>query len=192
MAFYPSPRASPNSIEQLVRMNDFDDRKSGEPEADAPSKTRLKHEALAAQQLGERLIDLNDDILATLDLPEKLADAIALARAIKSRGALRRQRQYIGRLMRDMDTADIESILHELDERQALSAKRLHIAEDWRERLLAEGDTALGELLDRYPQADRQQLRQLVRAARAERKADKPPKHFRALFKLLRELLDEG
>lgn len=157
-----------------------------------PSKSQLKREADAMQALGERLIRLDDAVLEELDLPEKLVDAVKLAKTMKSHGALRRQRQYIGKLMRGIETKRIDAVMEELDANSAAANRLLHAAEQWRERLIDEGDVALAQLLDEYPQADRQQLRQLVRAAQAEHKAGKPPKQYRALFRLIRETLEQA
>ncbi|MDX1444076.1 MAG: ribosome biogenesis factor YjgA [Gammaproteobacteria bacterium] len=175
-------------------MTQHDDHETdtGGEDALGPSKTRLKREAEAAQALGERLISLDDATLEDLDLPEKLIDAVRLARTMKSHGALRRQRQYIGKLMRGIDSSDISAVMEQLDQDSAAANRLQHAAEQWRERLLDEGDTALAELLDKCPTADRQQLRQLVRAAQAERKAGKAPKQQRALFRELRSLLESA
>lgn len=188
LVFYPSPGTDPNAMTNEYDHYD-DDGRAGADEL-GPSKSQLKREASAAQKLGERLIELDRSVLQELDLPEKLVDAIELAQGIKSHGAMRRQRQYIGKLMRNMDTTEIQAVLEKLDQDSAAANRLLHAAERWRERLLDEGDAALAEFLDEFPQVDRQQLRQTVRAAQVERAKNRPPKHFRALFQQVRELLE--
>lgn len=181
----PAPATDPNAGMNKDH-DEFDNGQDNLP----PSKSQLKREADAVQKLGERLIALKDDILLTLDLPENLVQAIHLARDIRSHGALRRQKQYIGKLMRNIDATQAAAVIHELDEREAAAARQLHQVENWRDRLLDEGDDALADFLTRYPATDRQHLRQLVRLAAAERAADKPPKHYRALFRELRDLIE--
>lgn len=173
-----------------MTQHDEHGRDGSENEPSVPSKTQLKREAEAAQALGERLITLDDETLDSLDLPESLIDAVKLARGMKSHGALRRQRQYIGKLMRGIDRENVAAVVEQLDQDSAAANRLLHAAEQWRERLLEAGDAGLTEFLDQFPTADRQHLRQLVRAARAERKANKPPKQYRALFQELRSILE--
>lgn len=155
------------------------------------SKTRRKQEMHALQDMGEQLIQLDIKRLAELDLPETLADAILEAKRIRKHGALRRQRQLIGKLMRDVDPAPIQE---KLDAWNGLSSQHtawLHLLERWRERLLAD-ELALGELGQKYPTADLQQLRLLTRNAEKERLANKPPKSFRTLFQELQKIIPEG
>lgn len=155
------------------------------------SKTRRKQEMHALQDMGEQLIQLDPKRLAELDLPETLADAILEAKRIRKHGALRRQMQFIGKLMRDVDAAPIQE---KLDAWNGLSSQHtawLHLLERWRERLLAD-ELALGELGQRYPSADLQQLRLLTRNAEKERLANKPPKSFRMLFHELQKIIPEG
>ena len=191
LAFYPSRGTDPNAMTDEYDNDSDNETGNGDGTGySGPSKSQLKREADAAQKLGERLIELDRSVIEELDLPEKLEDALELARSIRSHGAMRRQRQYIGKLMRSMDTTEIEAVMEKLDQDSAAANRLLHTAERWRERLLDEGDAALAEFLDEFPQVDRQQLRQLVRAAQAERKADKPPRQFRALFQQIRELLE--
>src|SRR3569623_3136400 len=105
-------------------------------------------------------------MLAKLDLPDNLREALASCRAITAHGGRRRQLLYIGKLMRTVDTAPIEHALAVLEGKDRASIAVQHRAEQWRDRLLAEGDTALAELLADPPHADRPQLRQLVVKAR--------------------------
>jgi len=139
-----------------------------EAEDSAPSKSALKRAASAAQRLGERLIALNDAQLDALDLPERLVQAVREAQRIKSRGALSRQRQFIGRLMREIDPTAIEAALAARDAARALEARRFQRLERWRARLIAEGPAALDELLRAHPQLARTEWERRIAAAAAE------------------------
>lgn len=155
------------------------------------SKSQLKRESHALQELGEELVELPAAKLAKIPLPEELAEAVALARRIKARGGRKRQLQYIGKVMRKIDAEPIQQALSALKTDAIRETARLHRLEQWRDRLLEEGDTALAELLDEYPAADRQHLRQLMRNAQREKKQNKPPKSARELFRYLRELVSQ-
>lgn len=135
--------------------------------------------------MGERLVELPPHQLDRMELPAGLRDAIIAARAITARGGRKRQLQYIGKLMRTVDPEPIRAALAELDESGLASRALLHRAEHWRTRLLDDGDEALGDLIERCPDVDRQHLRRLVRDARAERDAGRPPRHQRELFRYL-------
>jgi ribosome-associated protein len=157
-----------------------------------PSKSQLKRESEALQKLGVALVDLNRTQLAKLDLPEKLVTAVLDCQRIGNGPALKRQRQYIGKLMRDVDPAPIQAYLDRLKGNDAQQIAWLHRIERQRDALLA-SDEAVQALIAEHPDLDIQALRQRVRNARAERAAieagqHKPPKHFRALFQFLKEL----
>jgi ribosome-associated protein len=163
---------------------DFDD------EIEYVSKSQMKRDMNALQDLGVALIDLPKSHLKKLNLPEALYTAIRDAQKITANGAIKRQRQYIGRLMREVDPVPIQAYLDSLkgdnDERTAW----LHLIERTRDELLAD-DKAVAKLIDEQPDLDIQSLRQMVRNARAERAANKPPKHYRALFQLIKTLHPE-
>lgn len=146
---------------------------------------------LALQTLGTTLVDLDPARLAALDLPEPLAEAIAQARSIVKHEARRRQLQYIGRLMRDVDAAPIRAALERADALSHAERARFAAAERWRERLLAD-DSALTAFVTAHPAADRAELATLVREARAERASGRPPHRFRALFRRISELTTEA
>ena len=111
--------------------------------ATKPSKSARKRQQLALQQLGEELIGLGDAELATFGLDERIVDAIRAARSIRSHGALRRQKQLIGKLMRELDPDPIRAGIAAL-RAEDLAAKRVFAnAERWRDRLLREGTGAL-------------------------------------------------
>jgi ribosome-associated protein len=165
-------------------------------ESAPPSKSQLKREAEAVQALGGELVELPaaryTAVMSKLDLPEALREAIETCRGIHARGGRKRQLQYIGKLMRGIDAAPIRGALERLKGKDYADAATLHRVERWRERLIAKGDAALAELLDEYPMAERQSLRQLVMKARKERDAGRPPAAARALFRALRTLMEEA
>lgn len=151
-----------------------------------PSKTRKKQAMHELQALGAALVALPDGSLASLSLPDSLAQAIAEARRITSREGKRRQLQYIGRLMRDLDPEPIRTELDRIEGRSAVEAARHRRLEQLRARLL-EDDEALTEFAREHPAADLQALRALIRNARREQLEGRPPRAFRELFRLLRE-----
>ena len=157
--------------------------------AERPNKSQLKREMHELQDLGAELVKLPPDKLISLELPEKLTDALALARRITSHGAQKRQRQYIGGLLRDLDDVQpIRDLLERLQGADRVSKALFQENERWRARLIAEGDTALAEYLQRHPEADSQHLRRLVREAAQEAAAGRPPRHARELFRYLQSL----
>jgi len=160
-----------------------------EPPLDAPSKTRRKKDMHALQALGEALVALTPAQLGRVELPERLADAIAEAKRISGFEARRRQMQYIGKIMRDVDATSIAEHVERIRDNRRHDNARHHDLERWRERLLAE-DATLTELAAALPGIDMQQVRALVRNARNEQARGQPPKSSRALFKLLREVTE--
>ncbi|MBI2381580.1 MAG: DUF615 domain-containing protein [Gammaproteobacteria bacterium] len=168
--------------------DDFADLPDQDEDDFGPSKSQRKRDATAAQKLGEVLVSLPDSQFKRMPLEGDLKDALLLARRIKDHEGRRRQLQYIGKLMRSTDTSPIQEALDKLMGQSAKETGLLHLCERWRERLLAE-DSAMTELLASYPQADVQQLRQLVRLAHKEAEQGQPPKSSRLLFKLLRDVV---
>jgi ribosome-associated protein len=158
-------------------------------EAPAPSKTRRKQDMHALQELGVALVSLDPARLATLDLPEKLAEAIAFARRTTRHEARRRQLQYIGRLMRDVDAAPIRATLAAWAEGPRRERARFALVEHWRDRLLDEAD-ALQAFVAAYPAAPRETLATLIADARAERQRDGTPRHARMLFRALARIVE--
>ena len=156
-----------------------------------PSRKQNRREALEVLALAEALVGLPDGRLAKLPVPDSLMPHIADTRRITSHIARKRQMAFLAKQMRREDEATLEALRDALDaggEAARIDTARLHRAEQWRLRLLDEGDTALAALLDEYPNADRQKLRQLVRNALAERAKNKPPAAFRELFRELRDV----
>jgi ribosome-associated protein len=165
------------------------------------SRTELKRESTELQKLGEQLIDLRSGLFDRLGLPEKLVDALAQAQRITNFEGKRRQMQYVGKLMRALDEEQLAAVRAALEEQRKGSAREslsLHEAEKWRDDLIAR-EEAFGEWVTRYPQADSQQLRALIRQARKDRQptqdeisqglAPRQGRAYREIFQLVREYL---
>ena len=161
------------------------------PQDEPPSKTRRKHEMHELQDLGVALVALDARRLAKLDLPEKLADAINLAKTITRHEARRRQIQYIGRLMRDVDAGPLRDALRAWAEGPRQERDRFAEVERWRERLLDEAG-GVQAFVDAYPRASRDILVALVADTHAERLRDAPPRSARALFREIRRLVEQA
>jgi ribosome-associated protein len=151
------------------------------------SKTRRKREMLELQSLGAALVGLPESQLNGLRLQRPLLDAVMEAKRITSHEAKRRQLQYIGRLMREVDAEPIRAALAAVDGSSAQAAAAHRRLEAWRERLLSD-DEALTRFALEHPGADLQELRALIRNARREQKEGKPPRAFRELFRVLKAL----
>ena len=150
------------------------------------SKSQRKRESTALQDLGKELFELSRDQLKKMDLPEKLLDALLEAKRLTSREGIRRQMQYIGKVMRDVETEPIDQQLAVIRGESNIAKAAFHALENWRARLI-ENDQAFDEWLALHPDTDVQQIRQLIRNARKEAAESKPPKSSRALFRLLRD-----
>ncbi len=162
-----------------------------ELDSDEPSKSARKRAAHAAQDLGQELIRLRDSELESLDLPERLVDAIREARRITSRGGGARQKQYIGKLMRDVDLEPIRAFLAARNQIDAREAERFKRVEAWRERLITEGAPALEELERWRPGIDRDEWARRLSAAQEERaRTGGTGTAGRELFRALRALFD--
>lgn len=159
------------------------------------SRSQQRRDALAVLALAERLLELGDGQLAQVPMPEELRELVRDSRRITAQIARKRQLQFLAKAMRKEDDEVIAAIRNAL-ERDRDAARRdtaqLHQLEALRERLLGDGDTALAELFDQHPDADRQKLRQLVRNARMERERKRPPHAFRELFRELKTLLTDA
>jgi ribosome-associated protein len=154
------------------------------------SKTRKKNDMLALQDLGVKLVELNQQQLEIMQLPESLLEAVQEAKRLSKHEARRRQMQYIGRLMRDIDAAPIRDKLEQWQGQGREHTAQLHALERWRDELLA-ADPALARFLDEHPAADSQKLRTLIRNARREQSASLPLKNYRELFRVLRQITTE-
>jgi ribosome-associated protein len=155
------------------------------------SRTKRKNAVEALQELGERLVALPADQLKRTPLPENLRDAVLDARRFTKHEAIRRQQQYIGKLMRDIDPAPIEAALQVFAGASAAETARMHRIERERDALIENEDT-ITEIVRRHPGADVQRLRQLRRNAIKERTDNKPRKSYREIFQVLKELEGGG
>lgn len=162
------------------------------------SKTQRKREMHELQELGERLVELNNKQLATLPLPEDLLDAVRDSRTITKHEARRRHLQFIGRLMRNIDPEPIREKLREWDGVSREATAEQHQLERWRMRLL-DDEGALAQYIAANQAAlgpsgrlDTQQLRVLIRKAQEERELGRAPRYFRELFKELKRIADGG
>lgn len=151
------------------------------------SKSQRKRDSTALQGLGKELFELSRDQLKKMDLPERLLDALLECKRLTNFEGIRRQMQYVGKIMRDVEVEPIDQQLAVIRGESNLVKAQFHALENWRTRLVAD-DTALPEWLVEHPETDVQQFRQLIRNARREAAEAKPPKSSRALFKILREL----
>jgi ribosome-associated protein len=165
---------------------------SDDQDLQPPSKSQRKREMHALQRLGTSLVALSRPQLEELGLPLPLLEAVLTAQTMRSHGALRRQLQYIGKLMRSLDPLPIQQALARIQAPDRQAAARLHRLERLRDTLINEGDAGIGRLTGIYPDADRQRLRQLIREARDERARGAPPHASRRLFRYLRELSQRG
>jgi ribosome-associated protein len=156
---------------------------------DLPSKSQRKRDMDALQDIGEELTQLNQQQLDSIDLPENLREAVLEARAMKRNEARRRQMQYVGKLMRQVDPLPIRAKIDGFLSVSTEHTAQLHHIERWRERLI-DDPQAISEFIAAYPEADSQQLRTLIRNVITERERSKPPKHFRALFQMIRGLAE--
>jgi ribosome-associated protein len=152
-----------------------------------PSRSALKRESQALQEMGERLVNLSPDALARIPMPDELNSAVQLARHIKERGGRHRQLQYIGKLMRQIDPQPIAEALEGLDTVHRNIAESEHRVEQWRDRLLREGPAAIATLQTEREGVDLPKLTKLTQEAVAESAAGKPPRAARVLFRYLRD-----
>jgi ribosome-associated protein len=158
----------------------------------APSRRQQRREALDVLALAQALGEMSATQLEKLRVPEHLLPFFEDLRRITAHGARKRQHAYIAKQMRKEDDETLDAIRDAMDaggEAARQETALLHRAEHWRERLLDDGDAALAEFLDAHADADRQQLRQLVRNALEERAKNKPPRAFRELFRVVRDAL---
>ena len=155
---------------------------------EGPSKSRRKADAHALQTLGAELVALNRNQLAQVEMPESLRDAVEAAQRISAHEGRRRQLQFIGKLMRNVDPAPIRAKIDGWKTVSVEETVRLHLIEHWRDQLIEE-PPAMQSFAGEYPHADVQHLRTLIRNVQREREQKKPPKSYRALFQLLRDII---
>ncbi len=148
------------------------------------SKSQLKRDSKALQELGRKLAGYNATQLAGIPLDEELLDALALARKLHNkRGAQKRQFQFIGKLLRAMDVAPILEAVERIDNADRYDQLRFHLSEQWRERILAEGDPAIQALCEEYPMMQRQSLRQIRRNWQQAASDERKTRYARQLFR---------
>lgn len=153
------------------------------------SKSEIKRDAEELKRLGAELVELGKNSLDKIPLDERLRNEIELAQRIKKEGR-RRQLQLIGKLLRSTDVEPIRIALDKLKNRHNQQVALFHKLEMLRDRLIEQGDEAMSEVIALYPDADRQQLRSMIRNAQKEKAGNKPPKSARQIFQYLRELAE--
>jgi ribosome-associated protein len=176
-----------------VRLIDPDAELEFDPDEvyDGPSKSQKKRDVEALQDIGTLLVKLPAGQFKRIELPEDLRIAVADCRKITQNGALRRQKQYIGKLMRGIDPAPIQAQLDVFNGVSVAENAKLHQAEKWRDKLIADNES-LTLFLNKFPDADATHLRQQIRNARDEAAHNKPPKAFREIFRVIREAMSTG
>lgn len=162
---------------------------SPDDELDVISKTRLKKESLALQELAIQLTRLNAEHLAQIPLDVELERAINETKNIHKREALRRHYQFLGKVMRSANHEAILAALNGIKEKQDRITRLLHVMEQWRDDLIGGEQETLEQFISTFPHTDRQQLRYLVRNAKVEKSRNKAPTNARKLFKFIREVM---
>lgn len=164
------------------------------PDPEPPSRSQKRREALDVLKLAHDMVELDDSAIGRLDLDEDLLAHLTHARRISQHIARKREVGFFAKQLRryEDDLPQWRAALDADTSATRQNVARLHRVEAWRDRLLRDGDAALGELLTQQPLADRQQLRTLLRQAQSEHAQGKPPAAARALFRELRELLAPG
>jgi ribosome-associated protein len=153
-----------------------------------PNKTQIKKDMAALFALSEEMSELSAGQLKILELPELISKAVVEVSGMPHKGARKRLLKYIAGQLNKIDVEPILEKLSRIKNKSAHAVREHHIVERWRDRLIAEGNDALTELLDEQPHVDRQLLRQLLRNAQKEAEAGKPPKSSRLLYRQLKEL----
>lgn len=157
------------------------------------SKSQLKREMHALQDLGKRMLDLSDDQLQTLPISDTLRAAVAESRRIRQNEARRRHLQYVGKVIRQEDDPEaLRRAVEAFDAGSEEHTRRHHLAERWRDRMIAEGNASVAGFVESCPGADVQHLRNLVRNAQKEVSTGKNTGQGRKLFRYLRECIDEA
>lgn len=189
------PRHSPSQpVENLALRVPGAEEAEVEQDDRPPSKSQKKRDMTALQKLGEELVGYTAERLERVEMPDDLRSAIDEARGIRDHEGRRRQMQYIGRLMRDVDVVPIRAAIEAFAGASREEAAALHALERWRDRLI-EDDAALTAFAGEHTAALNpdllQRLRTTIRMARKERGEGRPPKHFRELFRLIRTAVED-
>lgn len=156
------------------------------------SRSQRKEEMEALQKVGESLLKLTEEQLAKFELPDNLLAALKQAKSLSSNEAKRRQLQYIGKIMRNIDAELIKQTLKRIQSVHEKNIKQFHKMETWRTTLLEQGDDALNHFVSEYPHSDRQQLRQLIRNALRDIKNNKNTGAEKALFNYIRGVIESA
>ncbi|WP_097460097.1 ribosome biogenesis factor YjgA [Mangrovitalea sediminis] len=167
--------------------NDFDTESD-----ELKSKSQLKREMQQLQELGKKLGELDTHQLEPLPISDRLRSALDEFKRIRQHEARRRHLQYIGKLMRSEDYEVLEKAVEGYSAGSQENTRRLHLAEHWRERLIAEGDSAMADFMEQVPGGDVQHLRNLIRNARKDAALQKNTGHARKLFREIRDLIDQA
>ncbi|MDC9729434.1 MAG: ribosome biogenesis factor YjgA [Methyloprofundus sp.] len=155
-----------------------------------PNKSQLKRDIAEISSLSEEISQLTAAQIEKFSLPDAVVVALEAAAKMPAKSARKRQMKYVTSLMRNEDLDAIQETLDKMKAKSAHAARELHQAERWRDRLLSEDTQALTDLLNQFPSAEAQQVRQLMRNAKKEASLSKPPKNSRLLFRYLRELIE--
>lgn len=170
---------------------DIKDQEFAEEQEEFKSRSQIKREMIALQQMGEQLADLSDAQIKAIDMPDELRKAVLSVKKVKSHGAKKRQLKFIGGLMRKVDISPINEALYELERGRSVQVAEFHMIEKLRDELIKGNDDIIEDVVGKYPEADRQKMRQLVRNSRKELHENKPPKSSRILFKYIRKLAED-
>ncbi len=166
----------------------YDDEEEYIEYAVRPNKTQIKREIAEIAEVAEEMTTLSKSQLDDLNLPEQIHKAIQEAAGMPHKAARKRLLKYIVGNLRKIDMEPINEQLAKIKNKSAHAVREHHQVERWRDRLIAEDNAALTELLSKYPHADSQQLRQLIRNAKKELAAEKPPKSSRLIYRYLKDL----
>ena len=181
-------RRAASDIETQVREDDSKGR-PGPDQPRQPERLRRKRDAEAKRALADALARVSDKEFSRLPIPPEVKEAIVLARNISAHGGRRRQLQFVAKLMRSFDMTETEQALENTSERHHLESMRHRAVEQWRERLLSEGEPAMKALSAEHPRLDEALLRRLVDRARWEHAQDAAPRAFRELFQVLQKIV---
>jgi len=153
-----------------------------------PNKTQIKRECNHLLDIGDEILKLKPDEISSLELSPDLEQAIQTALKIKSHRGFKRQRLFIGKLLRNTDNEAIELQLRKIQHLHDTNTAQFKRLERWRDNLIADDKNTLNEIITRYPDIDRQHINQLIRSAHQDQVKNKPPAAARKIFKYLREL----
>ena len=155
-----------------------------------PNKTQIKKDMAVLFALSEEMSELSAVQLKYLDLPENIYKAVVEVSGMPHKGARKRLLKYITGQLHKIDVEPILERLARMKNKSAHAVREHHVVERWRDRLIAGGNDALTAFLNEQPDADRQQLRQLLRKVQKENEASRPPKSSKLLYRYLKTLLN--